>query len=93
MIVEIIPSEGIGTAPLRLEAAQVVIRHENGTPLALAAHYGPNNSLAFASVAFNDVEFNRFLRALGIEGTVIVAGTVKTPKPEAGATLLVPPSS
>ena len=94
MIVEILPLDGIGSGvPIRIGAAQIVIRHDNGTPLGVAAHYGPNNSLAFASIAFDEHDFNRFLRLLGVNETVVVANTLRTSPPEAGAQLLVPPSS
>lgn len=93
MIVEIIPQSGIGTEePLVLRANQIVIRHEDGTPIACVAAYGPDGAIAVASAAFDPVEFNRMLRVLGINSTVMVS-TIQMAKPPAGAVLLSAPNS
>lgn len=92
MIIEVIPAGGLGHAPLRLEASQVLIKMDDGTPIAVAAHYGPDRTVAVESIAFNEVAFHRMLRMLGVQQTVLVT-TVRTDKtPPAGARLLAGPA-
>ena len=88
MIVEVITDIG-GTAPLRLACSQVVIRREDGTPVVLAAKFGPDRAIA-ASIA-GDEDFNRLLQALGINTTVI-ADRLELPKPPPGARLVAGPN-
>lgn len=88
MIVEIIPLGGIGNgAPLKLEASQIVIYQDNGTPIVVAAHYGAAGTIAVASVEHNQLEFNQMLRRLGIQMTVIV-DRLHMPSPPPGARLV-----
>lgn len=86
MIVEIIPA--VGQQPIVLVAAQVVVRNEDGTPVAAAATYGPDDTIAVTHV--KDKDFNQMLRNLGVNMTVIV-DTLQLPKPPAGARLLLGP--
>lgn len=91
MILQIIPREGIGRGrPITIEAAQVVVLNDQGTPIAAAAHYGPNAGCAVASVAHDEAGFQRMLRVLGINTTVIVNKLVM-PQPEPNARLLHSP--
>lgn len=66
-IVEII--ECIGRPPLRIEAAQVVIRMPNGTPVSVAALYGSTESVLVSHC--EDTNFSKNLSKLGINETVI----------------------
>ncbi len=87
MIVEIIPDIGTGP-PVRLPCSQVVIRREDGTPVVVAAKFGPERAIA-ASIA-GDADFNRMLHALGINMTVIT-DRLELPKPPPGAKLIAGP--
>lgn len=88
MILEIIPEGGLGkAAPLRLNASQVVIRDDFGNPIAAAALYGQDRTIAIGSLAHDDPGFHRLLKVLGINTTTVVS-TIQMPKPEPGARLL-----
>ena len=97
MIVEVILSDGIGRAsPLVLHANQLVVRQDNGTPIGVFAHYGPEGAYA-ASISASCThcgkgveDFNRMLRALGVHSTVVVDKLV-LPKPPPGAKLVASP--
>lgn len=90
MIVEIIPAGGLGrTAPLRIEAAQVLVRQANGTPIAIAAEYGPDRSHAVTMAGQDD--FVRTLRNLGIDDPV-VCDRIKLLQPPPGARLVAGPT-
>lgn len=87
MFVEIITDVG-GTAPLRIPCSQIVVRRNDGTPISLAAVFGPDGAIA-VSIAGND-DFNRLLAALGVHTTVI-ADYLELPKPPPGARLVAGP--
>lgn len=88
MIVELLPRGGLGHGkPVRMEASQVVVRQNNGTPVMIAADYGEVGNIVVASVAHNPEEFNRTLRQLGIGMTVIV-DRLQMPPPPPGARLI-----
>ena len=97
MIVEVLLSNGIGhAAPLVLNASQIVVRQDNGTPMGVFAHYGPDGAYA-ASISANCAhcgkgieDFNRMLRALGVHTTVVVDKLVMS-KPAPGAKLVAGP--
>ena len=86
MIVELLTRTG----PVRIEAQQVVLRQDNGAPVCVAAHYGPDGCYAVAHAG--DKDFNRMLRALGVEAQV-VCDTLAVPPLPAGARLLAGPRS
>lgn len=89
MIVEIIPADGIGKGrPIVLAACQVVVKQNNGTPICVAAEYGPDRCQAVAKVG--DDDFQRTLYALGIHQTVI-CDTLSLSKPPPGARLIAGP--
>jgi hypothetical protein len=89
MILEIIPDGGIGRgAPIRLLATQIIVRLDDGTPVAVAAHYGDGTSYAVSMAGKDD--FNRILRNLGVHQTVI-CDTIELPKPPPGARLIAGP--
>lgn len=93
MIVEILPAAGIGkAAPLVLSANQIVIRLDDGTPIALAAVFGDDRQIAVGSLTHNATEFHRFLRSVGIRDTVIVQ-KLKMPAPPPGAHLVAGPDT
>jgi hypothetical protein len=90
MILEFIPESGIGSgAPVRVPVCQVVVRQNNGTPIYAGAEYGPAGAQAHAKAG--DPDFNRVLRALGINMTVVV-DTLEMPPPPRGARLLTGPN-
>lgn len=55
--------EGMTAAPVRLRAAMILVRQENGTLINVAGEYGGGILLAHA----NDKDFNDTLRKLGIQ--------------------------
>ena len=70
MILEIIPKGGIGAGgPVVMEVSQVLIKQVDGTPIGVAAEYGPEGAYAVAHAG--DTDFNRILKALGIDQLVI----------------------
>ena len=75
-----------------IPATQILIRQLNGTPIAIAADYGPEGATAVASAAFDNNEFHRTMRNLGIDATVLVS-TIKMPPPPPGARLLADPTT
>lgn len=92
MILEILGEGGIGIdQPLVVNAAQIVIRQDNGTPIAAAACYGPDGTIAVGSLAHDQNGFHRMLRQLGINTTVLVE-TLRLPKPQPGAKLVASPN-
>jgi len=88
MIIELIPY--VGGEPIRMSVAQFVVRQDNGTPIAVGAEYGPDNSQAVSCIGVPD--FERILRVLGIRETVVVH-TLQMPKPMPGARLITGPTS
>jgi hypothetical protein len=61
--------QGIGVAPQRIKASQVVIRMPGGTPVAVAALFGGSQGLLVSHC--KDAEFNSNLDKLGIREVVI----------------------
>lgn len=89
MIVEIIPKGGLThVQPLRLEAAQVVIRQDNGTPICVAALFGMEGAIAVSKA--DDSDFNTFLRNMGL-GSPVSVDTIQLPPVPQGAVLLADP--
>lgn len=86
MIVSIIPR--VGGTPITLDASQVVVYQDNGTPIAVAAEYGPERSQAVSMAG--QADFQRFLRLLGVNTTVVVDRLPVT-KPHPGAVLVAGP--
>lgn len=90
MILEIIPEGGIYAGrPIVLRACQVLVRQDNGTPICVAAHFGPDG--AYAVEKAGDKDFNRTMRALGIRETVLV-DRIEVPPPPPGARLVADPT-
>lgn len=88
MKIKLIPR--IGGAPLVLDVSQFVVCNDHGTPISVGAEYGPANSQAVSCVGCDD--FQRVLRVLGVDTTVIVDRLVM-PKPQTGVQLLAGPTS
>lgn len=86
MIVQLIPRSGVGTPPIVLDATQIIVRLDDGTPICAASHYGPDGSYAVARVG--DTDFQQMLRALGVNMTVVV-DTIQMPKPIPGSQILM----
>ena len=90
LIVELIPMAGVGRAePIVLPIRQAVIRMPNGTPIVIAAEFGPEGAYAVSQVGNDD--FNRLLRALGLDVTHVQVDTVQMPPPQQGARLIAGP--
>jgi hypothetical protein len=91
MIVELIQRGGLGRSkPIVLDVTQIVVRQNNGTPIYVCAHYGPDDACAHSVAGMED--FNRYLRVLGIDMTVVVS-TIQIPGPPPGAKLLTGPKT
>jgi hypothetical protein len=70
LTVELIPEPGVsGAVPLTLPVRQLVVRLPDGTPIALAAQFGPDGAYAVSKVG--DDDFTRLLDMLGIAQTTI----------------------
>mgnify|MGYP005856839013 CR=1 FL=1 len=51
MIIEVVLNDGVGkSAPVVLHCNQLVVRQDNGTPIGVFAHFGPDGAYA-ASIA------------------------------------------
>jgi hypothetical protein len=86
MRIQLIPR--IGGKPLVLDVSQFIVLNEMGTPVSVGAVYGPDGTIAVSCVGCDD--FQRMLRSLGVQGTVVVDKLVM-PKPEPGVKLLAGP--
>ena len=86
MKIQLIPK--IGGPPLVLDVAQFVVTNDQGTPISVGAEYGPENAQAVSCVGCED--FQRMLRVLGVNTTVVVDRLVM-PKPQPGARLIAGP--
>ena len=90
LIVELIPLHGVGRGqPIVLAVRQAVIRMPNGTPVVVAAEFGPDGAYAVSRVG--DDDFNRLLRALSLDITHVQVDTVQMPSPPPGARLIAGP--
>jgi len=85
MILEIIPEAGVGAAPIRIHANQIVVRQDNGTIVAVAAEYGTDRCQLISHVG--DDDFNSVLEKLGIKETTF-CDTLSLPGPPSGARLI-----
>lgn len=90
MIVELlIPGDGGTPQFVRVNASQVIVRNNVGTPImAVAAEYGPERSQLVAHVG--DDDFNDSLRKLGVHETTQLS-IIEMPKPAPGARLVAGP--
>ena len=88
MIIEIISAAGIGSAPIRIDANQVVVRQDNGTVIAVAAEYGIDRCQLVSHAG--DDDFNDVLRKLSIKETTF-CDTLDLPGPPTGARLISAP--
>ncbi len=92
MIVQILGADGIGHgAPITLNANQVVVMMDDGTPVMLASVFGPNGSIKVGSAYHDSDQFNRMLRDLGIQMTTIVK-RIPRQAPPPGAKLVASPT-
>ena len=76
MIVELL--ERVGTPSLRLNAAQVVVLNDQGTPIMVAGSYGPVGAVCISKAG--DDDFNRTLRTFGYRGRQTNVDKVSLPK-------------
>jgi len=87
MILQIIPKGGIGhSAPLVLEATQVLVLDGKGTILAVAADHGPVRGYCIGHA--QDADFNRTLATLGIHRFTI-CDTLHLPKAPTGGARII----
>jgi hypothetical protein len=89
MILEILLDDGTGLVrPVVVAATRVVVRQDNGTPIAVAAEYGPPGSQVVAKAG--DPEFAAELRKVGVREPV-ACDLLELPKPPPGARLVAGP--
>lgn len=88
MFVEILSK--FGGEPIRIEASQLVVRNDSGTPVMVAGEYGPARTIRVSHGA--DADFNQSLRAFGYGQQTVVMESVgnQTPVPP-GAKLISGP--
>jgi hypothetical protein len=79
----------IGGRPLELDASQVVVTNDEGTPVVVALEYGPRGSIKASHAA--DADFNQTLRAVGFGRHQVVTETIGTPPPPPGASRIIGP--
>lgn len=77
MTIEIIPN--VGGQPIRIEAAQFLVRDENGTPIAVGGEYGLQGAICI--VHAGEASFNRTLRAFGYGEHEVICIPLELPKP------------
>lgn len=92
MIVEIWPRGVLGGEPIRLPAAQVVIRRPDGTPIAIAAEYGNRQEMSYAVATVGDADFNVMLRNLGV-GKAVQCDRLVLPSVPAEARIISDPTT
>lgn len=89
LVIELL-EHGVGRrAPLRLTARQIVIRLPNGTPVVIAAEYGPDGCYAVST--YNDDDFNRMLRNLNIDRQPVTVVQAAMAPPINGSVLVAGP--
>lgn len=88
MIVDLLVRDGLVVRRVSVPINQVVVRQDNGTPVALAAEYGPDGSQVVTKIG--DDDFNRMLRNVLGEDPVI-CDLLDLPKPFPGARLIAGP--
>ncbi len=88
MIIDLLVRDGLRIMRLRLDITQAVIRQNNGTPIAVAAEYGPEGAQAICHLG--DEDFHRMLRNLGIDEPVI-CDLLELPRPSPEARLIAGP--
>lgn len=79
----------LGGPPIEMDAAQIIVALDNGTPCMAACEYGPNGMVKIAHV--NDADFNQVLRACGYGHVEIIAEHLSTRPPPPGAKLIAGP--
>jgi hypothetical protein len=87
MILKILPN-GPGSQPLIIDASLVLACLDNGTPVMAAGDYGPGGTLKASHAG--DKDFNKTLRDLGLDKTVI-CDTLVLPPPPPGARVIAGP--
>ena len=83
MIVEI--ADKFGGKPLRIDASQVIIRSDAGTPVAVAGEYGAAGTISVAHAGEGEV----FLRALKVFGYGESSPTIEHMKAGSGGLVRV----
>ena len=79
-----------GPKPLRLEATQIVVYSDDGTPIMVAGEYGPKGAYRVAHVG--DADFNQVLRAFGVQRHEVVVDHIDRASVPSGARLLAGPT-
>ena len=86
MIVQIVSR--IGGEPLQIEASQLLVLNEAGTPVMVAGLFGPEGAIRAAHAG--DEDFNQVLRAFGHGRHHVLVETIEPRVPEIGRSGLRP---
>ena len=90
MRVLLVPRGGLGrSAPLALEASVVLVEHDDGTAVMVAAEYG-NNDVAASHAG--EADFNQTLARLGFDRLTVCDRLELDPPPSTRARLVTGPS-
>jgi hypothetical protein len=87
MFIEILPK--VGGTPVRLEASQVLLLLDNGSPVMVAGEYGAEGFVKCAHAM--DADFQQVLRALGYKNHQVVVDILETTPPPRGARVVAGP--
>jgi hypothetical protein len=88
MIVQLLNSVGV-SKPLQVDATQILICNDQGTPIMVAGEYGPG---AVKLAHCNDADFLRVLESFGYGRHKIAVDQLKQTDVPSGAVLLKGPS-
>jgi len=89
MIIDVINGIG-GAEPIRLDASQVVVYNDQGTPIMVAGEYGPKGAHCVAHVG--DANFNQILQAFGVQRHEVIVDHIDRAPVPGGARLLAGPT-
>ena len=88
MIIEIIDKLG-HAQPIRVEGTQVLVRNNQGTPIAVAGEFGPDGAVKTAHCC--DAEFQQILNAFGYGRHQVEVKQVQLTPVPSGASKLISP--
>jgi hypothetical protein len=86
MIIQILPK--IGEQPIQLDAAQFIVLNDAGTPIIVAAEYGPQGAIRVCHAGEGADKFNAAMRAMGYGQHKIIVDELSQPPAPRGARLI-----
>lgn len=88
MIVDLVPRVGI--PPVRMNASQIVVYNDEGTPIMVAGEFGPNGAHKVAHAG--DSDFQQTLKAFGVGRHEVVVEEIDLGPVPAGVKLIGQPN-